>query len=405
MTSRSAGLIAAFLAPFLLAGSASAQELGAKQIAQGTFPSTVLLMMEDSSGEPSVLGSGFFVADNIIATNFHVIRGAARGYAKLVGQRSRFPIIGVDGVDEKRDLALLAVGVKAPALHLAGKRSAGTTSAFGGQAAADPPQLPPDLFDKAPALPPGPTLDPNEKDTIEIGDSVYAVGNPEGLEGTFSQGLVSGIRHIDADTILQITAPLSPGSSGGPVVNSSGHVVGIAVATFTEGQNLNFAVPVEYLVTLLKNAKEPVPFNQSVNSNPSRSHSILEGLGGDSRDGVTAGQFKWAFNGSNFTFSLRNQLGDPISDVSCAVIFYDRSKQPIEFQLVHLDDTIPPGLARRVRGSYLDDSVYLLVEKLLPGEHGEDPSYGRLGESGFKRAEDPQSGAVEFRILDFRVVR
>jgi S1-C subfamily serine protease len=181
---------------------ASAQELSAKQVAQGAFPSTVLLLMEDPAGQPSVLGSGFFVADNLIATNFHVIRGAAKGYAKLVGQGARFPIKGVAGVDENRDLALLAVDAKAPALRLADKEGA------------------------------------------EIGDQVYAVGNPEGLEGTFSQGLVSGIRHVNGDTILQVTAPVSPGSSGGPVLNSKCNVVGIAVATFTEGQNLNFAVPV-----------------------------------------------------------------------------------------------------------------------------------------------------------------
>jgi len=119
MNSHSAGLIAVSLATSLLSCSASAQQLSAKQIAQETFPSTVLLLMEDFSGQPSVLGSGFFVADNLIATNFHVIRGAAKGYAKLVGQKSRFPIIGVAGFDEKRDLALLSVNAKAPALHLA----------------------------------------------------------------------------------------------------------------------------------------------------------------------------------------------------------------------------------------------------------------------------------------------
>jgi S1-C subfamily serine protease len=179
MTLRSAGSIAAVLALFLTA-SASAQDLSARQIAQGTFPSTVLLLMQDSDGQPSVLGSGFFVRDNLVATNFHVIRGSAKGYAKLVGQTSRFPIAGVAGIDEDRDLALLAVNAKAPPLRLA------------------------------------------EKEPVEIGDEIYAVGNPEGLEGTFSHGLVSGVRRINADTILQITAPISPGSSGGPVLNSKG---------------------------------------------------------------------------------------------------------------------------------------------------------------------------------------
>ena len=68
-------------------------------------------------------------------------------------------------------------------------------------------------------------------------------GNPQGLEGTFSQGIVSSIRVLGADKILQITAPISPGSSGGPVLNEKGQVIGVSVATFRGGQNLNFAIP------------------------------------------------------------------------------------------------------------------------------------------------------------------
>jgi hypothetical protein len=133
--------------------------------------------------------------------------------------------------------------------------------------------------------------------------------------------------------------------------------------------------------------------------NPSRSHSILEGLGGDSRDGVTAGQFKWNTS-YTFTFSLRNQLSDPISDVSCVIVFYDRNKVPVDSKLLKFDDTIPPGLAKRVKNShvetYLDPSVKDLVEERLPN----DPA-----PYDYSRAEDPQSGAVEFRILDFRVLK
>jgi hypothetical protein len=84
-----------------------------------------------------------------------------------------------------------------------------------------------------------------------VGDTVFVVGNPLGLEGTFSTGIISGVRHIDDDSILQMTAPISPGSSGGPVMDSSGVVIGIAEATFTSGQNLNFAVPGYYLSKLL----------------------------------------------------------------------------------------------------------------------------------------------------------
>src|SRR5439155_12805276 len=81
---------------------------------------------------------------------------------------------------------------------------------------------------------------------MAIGDEVYAVGNPRGLEGTFSPGIVSGIRQTTSETLLQITAPISPGSSGGAVLNRRGEVIGIAVATIREGQNLKFAVPISY---------------------------------------------------------------------------------------------------------------------------------------------------------------
>ena len=61
---------------------------------------------------------------------------------------------------------------------------------------------------------------------------MFAVGNPGGLEGTFSQGIVSSLRDLDGLSLLQITAPISPGSSGGPIVDEKGEVVGVAVATF-----------------------------------------------------------------------------------------------------------------------------------------------------------------------------
>jgi trypsin-like peptidase len=79
----------------------------------------------------------------------------------------------------------------------------------------------------------------------------WQLGNPLGLEGTFSDGIISGIRRDGSRRILQITAPISPGSSGGPILNEKGLVIGIAVATLSEGQNLNFAIPVSDLGPLL----------------------------------------------------------------------------------------------------------------------------------------------------------
>jgi S1-C subfamily serine protease len=158
------------------------------------------------------LGSGFFASDGIVATNLHVIEGAAKAYVKLVGKETMYDVDGIVGLDRDNDLVLLEVrGTKAPPLLLGNAHQ------------------------------------------VAVGDQVYVVGNPEGLEGTLSQGLVSGIRRLDSKTLFQISAPISHGSSGGPVLNSEGKVIGVAVAILEGGQNLNFAVPISYLGTTLSN--------------------------------------------------------------------------------------------------------------------------------------------------------
>ena len=93
---------------------------------------------------------------------------------------------------------------------------------------------------------------------------VYVAGNPLGLEGTVSDGIISGRRDRDTKERLQMTAPISPGSSGGPVLNSKGKVIGVSVATFRalEAQNLNFAIPSNYLKALLNRSGIAKPFSQ-----------------------------------------------------------------------------------------------------------------------------------------------
>lgn len=151
----------------------------AREIAYNSFPSVVMLVMEDSNGQPLSLGSGFFVREGIVATNLHVIEGASKGYAKIVGKKAKYDISSVMGIDTKRDLVLLAIrDAKAPSLSL------------------------------------------GDSHQVAVGDEIYAIGNPQGLEGTFSQGIIGSIREVGPDKILQITAPISPGSSGGPVLRS-----------------------------------------------------------------------------------------------------------------------------------------------------------------------------------------
>ena len=74
------------------------------------------------------------------------------------------------------------------------------------------------------------------------GSTIFAVGNPRGLN-TVSQGLFSGYRNLSGRRVVQISAAISPGSSGGPIVNGAGDVVGVAVGSLAYSENRNFAVP------------------------------------------------------------------------------------------------------------------------------------------------------------------
>ena len=209
------------------------KKLTPREIAQQTLPSTVWLVMgNNTKGIKS--GSEFFVTSDIVATNFHVIKETSEGYAKIYGRNEVYEVLSVIGVDEKNDLALLKIkGSKGRPLRL------------------------------------------NTDNSTAIGDVVFAVGNPEGLEGTFSQGIVSSIRKIDKVNLLQITAPISAGSSGGAILNDRGEVVGIAVGVIGSGQSLNFAVPISYLHSLILSQKILVTLkNTNVGTNKIQSKRV-----------------------------------------------------------------------------------------------------------------------------------
>jgi len=263
----------------------------ARQLAQSTFSSVVLLVMQDANGQPFSIGSGFFVTDGIIVTNLHVVRGTSSGQVKLVGQSRTYAIRGVVGINANADIVLLEVpGANALSLEL----SQGTD--------------------------------------LAVGDVVYAVGNPEGLEGTFSQGIVSGIRGTGPDKLLQITAPISPGSRGGPIINSRGEVVGVAVATFKEGQNLNFAVPASFVVPLLKDMGKPRPLSSVAEVQGDAKTAPI--FGSVSTEGVVGTDFRWIGYG-NVSFAILNQTGSPVKDVRFLAVFFEGDKKhgfhPIDY--------------------------------------------------------------------------
>jgi len=173
------------------------------QIAAKISPSVVTLTAYNSEGEKLKTGTGFFLHQSgIIATNWHVISGANKVTATTsTGEVLQVPIVG--RYNFKLDLALCSIGET-------GKHNFPSFTIYRKQ------------------LPPR-------------GTSIAVLGNPEDLAQSLSEGIVSAIRHDDAGTLIQITAPISPGSSGSPVVDNTGSLVGVAGATYREGQNLNFA--------------------------------------------------------------------------------------------------------------------------------------------------------------------
>ncbi len=205
-------LFSCFVPTQIVAQTTTDKKLTPREIAQQTLPSTVLLVMGNSDTKKVKSGSGFFISEDVVATNFHVIKETTKGYAKIYGQDKIYEVLGIVGIDEKNDLVLLKIkGIKGKPLKL------------------------------------------NIDDSIAIGDEVFAVGNPEGLEGTFSQGIVSSIRKTEKLNLLQITASISEGSSGGALLNDKGEVVGVAVGAIESGQSLNFAIPVSLLRSLISN--------------------------------------------------------------------------------------------------------------------------------------------------------
>lgn len=186
-------------------------------IASEAMEAVVLLDVETETGERQ--GSGFIVdPDGRIFTNYHVVRGA-RSIEVRLASGDVYDRVEILGIDERRDIAVL----KVPGFEL-------------------------------------PTVPLGNSTSVRIGTPVIVIGSPLGLENTVSTGIVSGRRsEPEGFQLLQITAPTSQGSSGGPVISRSGEVVGIAVSQLREGQNLNFAVPINYARGLIDHlGSEPV---------------------------------------------------------------------------------------------------------------------------------------------------
>jgi len=202
-------LILSLAAPNAVVANRAPQDL-LPELVRRIKPSAVAIETFDARGEKLSRGSGFFVDPDRVVTNRHVIDNAYRAEVHSYNG-SIYQVKGVIAVDAEGDLALLRVD-------------------------APPGQVRPLQIDRT---------SPQE------GESIVVIGNPFGLEGSVTNGIVSAVRDIPTfGRIIQITAPISPGSSGSPVVNMQGQVIGVATLQITGGQSVNFAIPSERISQL-----------------------------------------------------------------------------------------------------------------------------------------------------------
>jgi S1-C subfamily serine protease len=180
-------------------------------LARSVSPAVVVIVTSDKNGNPLAEGSGFVVdANGLIATNLHVIRGAYSASVTLANGDTYDSVLVADA-DSRKDLALLQI----KAVDLKPVR-------FG------------------------------DSDSVQVGQHVVAVGNPRGLANSVSDGIVSAVRQVEGMRLLQTTAPISHGSSGGPLLNDNAEVIGVTRGTYPDGENLNFAIPANYLKPMLR---------------------------------------------------------------------------------------------------------------------------------------------------------
>ena len=289
-----------------------------KKIYKQSKESVVLLTTYDENSLPLSLGTGFAIDNgNIIATSLHVILGAKLLKIKY-SDGAVCEAVSIVGFDPVHDIALIQSPKTVRALFIS-------------------------------------TNEP------EVGDSVISIGNPKGLENTLSEGIVSGIRNNTDENMYQITAPISPGSSGGPVMSDDGTVLGIATSCMVDGQNLNFAVPAKFITHISRT--NIYKFSQLA-STPNKSTL-------SQRDVTQVQIVSSKIEHNTVKASVFNNNTYPVKNVRILIIFHSRfislyrdyseagklkktppgsiaPPKPLHYVIITVDSVILPKLAKRV---------------------------------------------------------
>ncbi|MDO8890469.1 MAG: tetratricopeptide repeat-containing serine protease family protein [Sulfurimicrobium sp.] len=234
--------ISLFLLAFGLLVSSQSYGLDASGVFKKVSKSIYVVVSKDSAGQVIAQGSGVLVGKSLVITNCHVIKEAA---SIVLVQQDRQTAARLKNKDAERDLCTLATEQQTTALPVVVSTSS----------------------------------------QLEHGQAVYAVGAPLGLELTISDGIVSGLRKATGGFMIQTTAAISPGSSGGGLFDENGRLVGITTYQYVKGQNLNFAVPAEWVpqVSIRETLEVKLRARREAYERESKS---LGTLSSENRDGV-----------------------------------------------------------------------------------------------------------------------
>lgn len=201
------------------------QDMSAEDIFTKYNSAIVVIMTYDAAGRLNSQGSGIILNEQgILVTNFHVYAGSDK--IEIKHNDSLITNSGIVGINVEKDILILKIDKS------------------------DFPNIP---FASS--------------DELKVGQKVYAIGSPLGLENSMSEGIISGFRKIGKSNkpYTQISASISPGSSGGAVLNSKGELVGMTTSSYIDGQNINFAIPVDEILNVTAGNYNPKQTIEALN--------------------------------------------------------------------------------------------------------------------------------------------
>lgn len=203
--------------------------LSATEISEKVSPSVFYIEVYDSQSNPVSSGSGFFVTkDGVAVTNYHVIEGSSQAWIQTK-TGDIYEVTGVLSFDKSLDVAIIKINKTSAAGN--------TVTAF-------------------------PAVTMGDSDNIKSGQTIYAIGSPKGMQDTISNGIIGNVNQIVNDySFIQITAPISHGSSGGALIDEYGEIIGITSAGIESGENIGFAIPINVIKRFDLNMT-PTPYDE-----------------------------------------------------------------------------------------------------------------------------------------------